>query len=248
MRNSGFASAALLAYALLAAPSPIDAQSRGARKLESKRLDLAQASPQIVASTNAFRRHENLPAVVMDAQLAKAARYFADFMARTDKYGHDADGNTSAARAKKFGYDYCTVSENIAYQFSSAGFATAELADLFFEGWQNSPGHRKNMLDPNVTETAVAIAHSATTGHYYAVQLFGRPRSASIEFSVANQAGAAVEYSVDGETLTLPARVTRTHLRCTPSEVGFRGKTLQPQKGQRLVLVNDQGGVRLQVQ
>lgn len=215
---------------------------------ERNRPDLTEASKRIVASTNTFRRQETLPALEPDPQLGKAARYFADYMARTDKYGHGADGQAPAARAKKFGYEYCIVAENIAYLFNSAGFATVDLAKGFFEGWQNSPGHRKNMLDPNVTETAVAIAHSAKTGHYYAVQLFGRPKSASIEFSVANQAGLVVEYSVDGQTFPLPPRVTRTHQRCQSSEFGFRGKTLQLVNGQRLVVVNDQGSVQLQVE
>ena len=65
--------------------------------------------------TNAFRRQEESqpgPA----PQLASAARYFADFMARTGKFGHSADGSEPAARAKRFGYEYCIVSENIAYR------------------------------------------------------------------------------------------------------------------------------------
>ncbi len=218
-----------------------------ARSDDRRRPDLTDASKRIIASTNAFRRQENLSPLEPDPQLAKTARYFADYMARTDKYGHGADGQAPAARAQKFGYEYCIVAENIAYQFSSAGFASADLANRLFEGWQNSPGHRKNMLDPNVTETAVAIAHSDKTGHYYAVQLVGRPKSESVEFSVANQAGTAVEYSLDGQTFPLPPRVTRTHQRCKPSEFGFRGKTLQPGNGQQLVVVNDQGGVQLKI-
>ncbi len=215
---------------------------------QRRRPDAAEASNRIIASTNGFRAQEKLTALAPDPQLAKTARYFADYMARTDNYGHSADGQAPAARAKKFGYAYCIVAENIAYQFSSEGFATADLADRLFRGWQNSPGHRKNMLDPNVTETAVAIAHSRTTGHYYAVQLFGRPKSESIEFSVANRTNASVEYAVDGQTFPLPPRVTRTHQRCTPSTLVVSGKTLRPINGQRLAVVNDQGGIGLQVQ
>ncbi len=261
---AAFAAAASVSYAQVSQHSQHDqaavitqnaAPKAGARSAgradligETKRPDLAEAAQRIIASTNAFRQQQNLATIEPDLQLGKAARYFADFMARTDKYGHSADGQAPAARAKKFGYEYCIVAENIAYQFSSAGFATVELADRLFQGWQNSPGHRKNMLDPNVTESAVAIAHSRDTGHYYAVQLFGRPKSESIEFSVANRAGAAVEYSVDGQTFTLPPLVTRTHQRCKPSQLEFRGKTLKPVNGQRVVVVNDQGSVELKVQ
>lgn len=222
--------------------------TRGDEAIQSARADTAETARRIIGSTNAFRRQESLPAVSPAPQLASAARYFADFMARTGKYGHSADGSEPAARAKRFGYEYCIVAENIAHVFSSTGFATTKLANRLFEGWQNSPGHRKNMLDPHVTETAVAVAYSPKTGHYYAVQLFGRPKSQAIEFSVANRADTTVEYSLNGQTFPLPPRATRTHQICKPAELAFRGKTLQPMNGQQLVIVNDQNGMQLQVQ
>ena len=169
-------------------------------------------------------------------------------MARTGKFSHSADGTEPAARAKRFGYEYCTVAENIATLFSSAGTDTAELARRVFEGWQNSPGHRKNMVNPDVTETAVAIARSATTDYYYAVQLFGKPKSQMIEFKVANLAGVGVEYVLDGQTFQLPTRTTSTHQICRRAALEFRGKTLQPVNGQLLAIVNDQNGMQLQAQ
>ena len=208
--------------------------------------DTAEVSRRVVAATNEFRRQENLLPTGHAPQLASAARYFADFMARTGKYGHTADGTEPAARAKRFGYEYCIVAENIAQLYRSDGIATVELGERLFKGWQDSPEHRKNMLDPNVTESAVVVARSAKTDYYYAVQLFGRPVSQSIEFKVANQAGVAVTYALDGQTFQLPARTTMTHQVCKPATVEFRGKTLQPANGQQLVIVNVQNGVQLQ--
>lgn len=222
--------------------------TRSDDRVHAVRADTAEAARRVVVATNAFRHQENLPDTGPAPQLANAARYFAEFMARTGKYGHSADGSEPAARAKKFGYDYCIVAENIAQMYSSDGIATAELANRLFKGWQNSPEHRKNMLNPNVTETAVAVAHSVKTDHYYAVQLFGRPASQSIEFSVANRSGVAVDYSLDGQTFGLPPRATSTHQICKRADLEFRGKTLQPVNGQRFVIVNDQNGVQLQGQ
>ncbi|MGH6612173.1 MAG: CAP domain-containing protein [Burkholderiaceae bacterium] len=211
----------------------------------SIRPDLVEAAKQVIASTNAFRQTDKLAPVEPDAELLKSARYFADFMARTDKYGHAADGHQPAQRAQKFGYEYCIVAENIAYQFSSRGFSTSQLAQRLFEGWQNSPGHRKNMLDPNVTETAVAIAQSENTGRYYAVQLFGRPKSQTIRFSVANRAGVPIEYSLDQRTFPLPPRATRTHQSCRSSTLNWRGTTVEPRDGQNLVITQDDGTLQL---
>ena len=212
------------------------------------RADTAEAARRVVALTNTLRRQEKLPQTGPAPQLASAARYFADFMARTGKVSHSADGSEPAARAKRFGYEYCAVAENIAYIFSSEGTDTAELARRLFEGWQNSPGHRENMINPNVTETAVAIAHNPRTDYYYAVQLFGRPKSQMIEVKVANRTGDSVEYRLDSQTFQLPMRTTSTHQVCKRPTVEFRGKTLQPTHGQQLVIVNDQNGMQLQAQ
>jgi len=38
------------------------------------------------------------------------------------------------------------------------------------------------MLDPDVTEIGVAIAQSEESQYFYAVQVFGRPKSLSIAF------------------------------------------------------------------
>lgn len=234
----------------LVAPTAVasNAAARGSASTSSTRPDLAEAARRIVDLTNGLRRTQQLAGVEPDAQLAKAARYFADFMSRTDKLGHTADGNQPADRAKKFGYQYCAVSENIAYEFNSAGFSTDELARNLFQGWQNSAGHRKNMLDADVTQTAVAVSPSSRTGRYYAVQLFGRPQSQSIGFSVANRAGIPVQYEIDDQAFSLPPLATRTHQVCRRPQLRFRGETLQPINGQRLVVVNEQGNVRLQVQ
>jgi uncharacterized protein YkwD len=131
----------------------------------------------ILEDTNQFRRAEGLGGVKPGHALEKAARYFAGYMAASDRYGHSADGATPAQRAVAHGYDYCLVSENIAYQWNNTGFATAELARDFFEGWKKSPGHRRNMLEREATDTAVAVAKSPRTQRWYAVQMFGRPRS-----------------------------------------------------------------------
>lgn len=210
--------------------------------------DLAEAAADIVKRTNDFRRAQDRETLDVNPKLKETAGYFADFMARTDQYGHRADGQSPAQRASHHGYDFCIVSENIAYQYSSAGFATAELVKRFVEGWKQSPGHRKNMLDPDVTETGVALAYSEQTGNYYAVQLFGRPRSMSIEFKIANNTEVTVDYRIDDQRFPLPPRVTRTHLQCRASELSFQwpdgqsSKTLQPTDGDRYSIERDDAG------
>jgi uncharacterized protein YkwD len=220
------------------------------RAPDEKKPDLAAVTKAVVEQTNAFRKSEKRPDVAVNTKLADAARGFADYMARTGRYGHTADGGNPADRAAKQGYEYCIVLENIAYVFQSKGFTSEELTKTFVEGWEKSPGHRKNMLDPDVTETGVAVARSEKTGYYFAVQMFGRPKAQAIKFQVANRTGAEVKYKVGDKEFTLPAQYTRTHELCRPAEVTFektgeKAETVKAKSGSRFAVVEEGGMVRV---
>lgn len=210
--------------------------------------DLEQAARLVVEGTNSFRLEQDRPRLKTSPQLEATARDFAAFMARTDKYGHDADGSHPDDRVKKHGYEYCVVGENIAYEFNSEGFATEELAKKFVEGWQESPPHRKNMLDADLLELGVAVAHSEKSGKYYAVQLFGRPRSASIAFEIVNQSGVKITFALDDKTETLAPGFTRGYEVCKPVALKFpwtaaqgHAQTFHPAKGDRYLITRRSG-------
>jgi hypothetical protein len=119
--------------------------------------DLDRVMSIVIEGTNRFRQEHRLATLENDSKLAATARDFAEFMARTDKYGHAADDLGLVERIRRHGYAYCLLSENIGYRFRSDGFKTAaELADGFVEGWKRSPGHRKNMMERDATEIGVA--------------------------------------------------------------------------------------------
>jgi uncharacterized protein YkwD len=193
--------------------------------------DLEKAERAIVRLTNEFRRENGLEELKTDEKLHKAASYFAAFLARADKFGHEADGNQPWDRVALFGYDYCVVAENIAFQMKSTGFETKELAGMFFEGWQESPPHRKNMLQPHVSETGLAIGRAPGSERYFAVQLFARPQSDAIAFEVTNQADEMIRYTVGAangddrdsgvQAFELPPRATMTHTRCLPPQIDW---------------------------
>ena len=158
-----------LAPVACAVPSAADAQ---------RRPDLARVEALVIDGTNAFRREVNLEPVGRNSVLEETAREFAAFMARTGKFDHEADGRKPAERAAAHGYRYCFIAENISYEYNSRDFRTEELARNFVQGWKESPGHRKNMLNLGATEIAVAVARASAGGppKYYAVQLIGQPR------------------------------------------------------------------------
>jgi len=249
-----------LRVVLLLAPLPVSAgpaelngpQGSPLRCRGDETPDLDETTRLLVGGTNAFRKREHRAELKASPRLAETARDFAAFMARTDKYGHDADGSQPAERVKNHGYEYCAVAENIACEFSSEGFTTNELARGFLEGWKKSPGHRKNMLDPEVVEVGMAVAHSEDSDKYYAVQVFARPRSAAFSFDIVNETGSTIEYQLGDETLTLETRYTRTHEVCRPAALKFAWKdtegkpeTFQPGRGDRFVITGEQGTFRV---
>lgn len=212
---------------------------------DRKALSLAEAETRIALGTNEFRREQGHPPVSIDAQLAAAAREFASYMAGSGRYGHDVDGSTPARRAARQGYDPCIVSENIAMQFVSTGFSTDELGSALLYGWMDSPGHRANMLDADVTAMGVAIAYREESDTYYAVQLFGRPRTLQVDFSIRNSTGATLEYRLDDEKLDLPSGSTVTHERCRPPRItlgSVDSSSLQPARGDRYTVIRDERG------
>lgn len=184
--------------------------------------DVARTEAAIVELTNAFRRSERLSDVRPNAELAVAAKLFAEYLAKTGRFAHEADGRQPADRVKAAGYRYCIVSENLASNLDSRGFTTAGLAQQAVEGWKNSPGHRKNMVEPHVTEIGVGVARAPTGDpKYISVQLFGRPETLKYQFRIENRAAVSVRYSALGTGYTIDPRVISTHSACRPGEVVF---------------------------
>lgn len=117
---------------------------------------------------NAERQHQGLPALVYNAQLDRMAKIQAENMAYFQKMAHtipEAQLSTLGDRAHYVGYPFGRLAENVAL-----GYPNAETA---VQGWMNSSGHRRNILDSSVQETGIGIARSSAGGLYYC-QVFGR--------------------------------------------------------------------------
>lgn len=213
-----------------------------------KTPDLQQVESLVVERTNAFRAEQGLAPLRRNRELDASARAYAALMTRLGTLSHEADGTTAGQRAAASGYEHCVIAENIARQYSSLGFATGELGRGLVEGWKGSPGHRKNMVDGDVTETGVAIAHRSWKGipDYFAVQLFGRPASAQFEFEIRNATAALVRYRVGERAYTLPPRYSRIHTECAPRPLAFEAGDAPRYSvtgGERFVVTSSRGQV-----
>jgi uncharacterized protein YkwD len=143
---------------------------------QARTPDLAEVERLVLAHTNAFRREQGRPPLAANDRLTRAARSFAAYLADTDRFSHTADGKQPSQRVSEHGYAWSAVAENIGWAYHSDGFTSEELARELVEGWKNSPGHRRNLLDPELTEIGVAVAYGKWSGRYYGAQAFARPR------------------------------------------------------------------------
>jgi cysteine-rich secretory family protein len=220
----------------------------------ARAADADDAATAVIARTNALRAGSGLARLQANDALMRTARDFATYMSRTGRYGHEADGRTPDARAKAHGYEACIVDENIGWIERAAPQSPHALADAFAGGWENSPPHRRNMLDPDVTETGVAIERHESTGRWYAVQMVGRPRSGGISFSVTDAGTSVARYRLGARAYSLEPGVTRTHEICRPAPLGpYAGanghaQAVMPANGAHYTLVQQPGGWRLQRQ
>lgn len=94
-------------------------------------------------------------------------------MALQDFFSHTGiDGSTMVQRIQTTGYQFSSAAENIA-----AGYTTPEQV---VAGWMESPGHRANILNPNLTEIGVGYyflendTANINYNHYW-TQNFGTP-------------------------------------------------------------------------
>jgi uncharacterized protein YkwD len=140
---------ALLGFAGCAsdAPLPSGRPSFYNNLAEGGQLDAAAAQSMI----SGYRANNGLGAVAIDPDLMKLAEEHTRTMAARDKLDHNV-GKAFSQRIRGGRFDAKVAVENI-----SAGYHT--LAEAF-SGWRDSPPHRANMLNRNVTRMGIAAIYS----------------------------------------------------------------------------------------
>lgn len=117
------------------------------RVARERTVNPAQAAELI----NAHRRANGLSALTVDPRLNAIAADTARELARRDRLKtemHTAGG--LGARLSKAGYSASRAAENL-----GAGYPTLAMT---VEGWENSPGHNKNLLNGEMTHMGIGLA------------------------------------------------------------------------------------------
>jgi len=113
--------------------------------------------------TNIERISRGIAPLAWSDSLGQAARLHSEDMSSNGFISHmGSDDSTPTDRMERVGYRFMRAAENVAL-----GQRTPEQV---MDAWMSSEGHRRNILDPNLTEIGVGFSNYAWT------QKFGTPR------------------------------------------------------------------------
>jgi len=212
---------------------------------------LPTPSPQqwVIYLTNQERTQAGLPPLRENALLAQAALTHARAMAEGDFFAHEnlLTGTGPAERVRATGYQWNTVAENI--------FAGSDRPSEAMRQWLASPGHRDNILNPQVREIGVGYAFDPgdvfpkpeTPYRHYWVQVFGADPQ-SYPLIINNEAFSTTRRSVSlyiyGEGWAQEMRLRNDDEAFGPWEPYQPNKTwtLREQAGLRTVTVELRSG------
>jgi uncharacterized protein YkwD len=158
MRWGAVIGAALLAAAVAATAAPAAPSRPG--------VALSSLEQGVLTDINAFRASHGLAPLKLSASLTAAARSHSVQMETDGYFAHNSfDGTAFWKRIQAFypssHFGYWSVGENLLW---SAPDVDAQKALTM---WENSPEHRKNMLDPHWREIGVSAVHSTNAPGVY---------------------------------------------------------------------------------
>jgi hypothetical protein len=115
---------------------------------------------QLFEALNHERTAQGLSALQWDNALFKAARHHALLMLNLNRLEHQLPSESSLERRlSEAGARFAAIAENI---------AIGPNPRTIHAGWMDSPGHRKNILDPRLTSVGIAAVRGP--GGLFAVQ------------------------------------------------------------------------------
>jgi len=125
----------------------------------------------IVQEINVLRRTNALPELAINAQLSAAAKAKGEDMAALNYFSHVSPQNIRGVHLlPKYGYNYTKAGENLAVYFDDV--------QPLINSWKISQTHYRNIIDPDFSETGVAVVKGNFQGvdTFFVVQFFASPK------------------------------------------------------------------------
>nr|WP_206154918.1 CAP domain-containing protein [Clostridium muellerianum] len=129
---------------------------------------LSASEQQMIKMVNDARAQNNLPALKIDTQLCNVARIKAQDMIDNNYFSHSSPKYGSPFdMMKSFGVKYVAAGENIAGNQSVQNAQNALM---------NSPGHRKNILNPDFTHIGIGIRQGGPYSNMFSQMFISKPQ------------------------------------------------------------------------
>lgn len=105
---------------------------------------------------NQYRKDKGLKPLKLNSALTDAAKAHSRDLAKWDRISHyGSDGSNPWDRVKRSGYKARVAAENV-------GTGQVDFHEVF-KGWQESPGHNKNLLLADAQEMGIALVQDPKT-------------------------------------------------------------------------------------
>ncbi|MFC0523572.1 CAP domain-containing protein [Pontibacillus salicampi] len=131
---------------------------------EQQSTELSQYEQKVVELTNEERKAQGLEPLQIDKELSNVAEKKSEDMAANNYFSHNSPTYGSPFdMMDQFGVDYRTAGENIA----KGQRTPQEVVD----GWMNSEGHRKNIMNESFTHIGVGYVED---GNIWTQQFIGK--------------------------------------------------------------------------
>jgi len=156
---------------------------------------------QLFAMTNSTRAQEGRSRLVWDQTLADAAMKHCMRMAAEGPISHRYSGERDlTTRAAESGAHFSLIEENI---------AVGSYPGSIHQGWLDSPGHRANMLNPDIDRVGIAVV--AAHGMLFAVADYSR----AVPVLTQSQVEARIGSLLRAQGITVVRDVTDARAACS---------------------------------
>ena len=167
------------------------------------------AEQYLFAAANSERTQRGLSPLRWDEGLYRAAGAHAQEMAARASISHQYPGELElSARGRQAGVRFSRIAENVAESPDAVTMHTA---------WMNSPGHKANLLDPQVDSVGIRVVSRG--GELYGVEDFARTVT---ELPLAEQETAVEAQLTTVAPVTIVAASEESRRTCA-METGYAG-------------------------
>lgn len=118
-----------------------------------------ESETSMLSKINAIRKKQDLSPLTSDPQLKTVARAYGKNMFAKGYFSHyTPEGFSPFDRLEQYSIGYTSAAENLAY---------APDTDFAFNGLMNSPGHRRNILDPSFKRIGIGVIDAGVYGKIF---------------------------------------------------------------------------------